>query len=89
MMDSMIQILHFHYTFLSITDILIQQYQDAINSVESVHVHRIRIYLIVSMNAAHVSIQAAQFSEHATALLTEERLSSLGLCMHSLQHSTS
>jgi len=51
--------------------------------------HKIRIYLIVSMNAAHVSIQAAQFSEHTTALLTEERLGSLGLCMHSLQHSTS
>jgi len=39
------------------------------------------------MNAAHVSIKAAQFSEHTTALLTKEGVGSFGLCMHSLQHS--
>jgi len=44
-------------------------------------------YLIVSMNAAHMSIQTAQLSEHATTLLTEKGVSSFSLRMHSLQHS--
>ena len=39
------------------------------------------------MNTAHMSIQAAEFSEYTTTLLTEEGVGSFGLCMHSLQHS--
>lgn len=68
---------------LRITGMLIKQ--SGYGKQRRVHINI--IYLIVSMNAAHMSIQAAQFSEHATTLLTGERLASFDLCMHSLQHS--
>ena len=44
-------------------------------------------HLIVSMNATHVSVEAAQFSEHTATLLTEMGLDTFRLCMHSLQQS--
>jgi len=37
------------------------------------------------MNAAHVSIEAAQFTKYTTALFTEERLSSFSLRVHPLE----
>jgi len=53
--------------------------------VYTVIVHSKVLYLIVGMNAAHMSIQAAKFSEYTTALFTEERFSTSCLCVHSLQ----
>jgi len=50
-----------------------------------VYIVTVLLYLIVGMNAAHMSIQAAKFSEHTTALFTVERFSTSCLCVHSLQ----